>query len=113
MRKTAWVGLVTAILLFGSALPSYAWQRDHRRHAHVFVGPRVFVGHRVWWGPVYAYPYYNVYSPPVIIQQAPPVYVQPAPPQPPYYWYYCENSRAYYPYVQECPGGWMTVVPQR
>jgi hypothetical protein len=24
-------------------------------------------------------------------------------------WYYCPDSRAYYPYVRKCPGGWETV----
>jgi hypothetical protein len=24
-------------------------------------------------------------------------------------WYYCPDSKAYYPYVKECPGGWQTV----
>jgi hypothetical protein len=28
------------------------------------------------------------------------------------YWYYCEDARAYFPYVQQCPAGWLTVVPQ-
>lgn len=26
-------------------------------------------------------------------------------------WYYCENAKAYYPYVRECPSGWQA-VPQ-
>ena len=66
----------------------------------------------------YAYPYpYPAYSPPVVVEQsAPPVYVQQeapaAEPAPPQYWYYCQASQAYYPYVKECPAGWMQVVPQ-
>jgi hypothetical protein len=30
-------------------------------------------------------------------------------------WYYCADSKAYYPYVAECPGGWQRVPsrPQR
>ena len=42
--------------------------------------------------------------------QYPPDYVQP-PQQDPDYWYYCEDPRGYYPYVPDCPGGWMKVVP--
>jgi hypothetical protein len=60
------------------------------------------------------YPYY--YSPPpqrVIIQQQPEVYMEqtptPAPQQT--YWYYCPSPQGYYPYVKECPAGWMKVVP--
>jgi hypothetical protein len=28
------------------------------------------------------------------------------------FWYYCENAKAYYPYVRQCPSGWLKVVPQ-
>ena len=27
-------------------------------------------------------------------------------------WYYCNDAKAYYPYVRECPSGWKQVVPQ-
>ena len=27
-------------------------------------------------------------------------------------WFYCAGSRAYYPQVQECPGGWQRVAPR-
>jgi FKBP-type peptidyl-prolyl cis-trans isomerase FkpA len=27
-------------------------------------------------------------------------------------WYYCDDTKAYYPYVRECPSGWRQVVPQ-
>ena len=26
-------------------------------------------------------------------------------------WYYCADSKAYYPYVKDCPGGWQRVSP--
>ncbi len=61
-----------------------------------------------WWPP--AYPVY-AYAPPVVIQPEPQVYVQPSPPSTPSYWYYCADAKAYYPYAQECPGGWLQVVP--
>lgn len=42
---------------------------------------------------------------------APPVAAAPAgPPQD--YWYFCREANAYYPYVQQCAGGWQQVVPQ-
>jgi len=71
-------------------------------------GPSVWIGSGLWWGsPNYYYP-----SPPAVVQQ-PPVYVEPAPPpEEPQYWYYCQDAQAYYPYVQQCPKGWMKVVPQ-
>jgi len=95
--------LVVLVLLLASPIPSEAR------------GPRVFFNFDVplwlgpgWWGPPYYYPYP---APPVIAQQ-PPVYEQPAaPPQAPAYWYYCQNPQGYYPYIQQCPNGWMQVVP--
>lgn len=83
------------------------------------------------YGYPYAYPY--VYSPPpqVIVTQPPQpqVYIEqgsgtvspapaPAPSAPAAsadnaqnYWYYCEQSDSYYPYVKECPAGWKQVTP--
>ncbi len=66
-----------------------------------------------WWGWPYYYPYYYPYPyypypAPTYAQQS--VYVQDQQAEP-YYWYYCEGAQAYYPYVQQCPNGWMKVVP--
>ena len=36
---------------------------------------------------------------------------QEPPEDPYYYWYYCKDPRGYYPYIPECPGGWITVEP--
>ena len=84
-------------------------------------GTRVFIGGGVgwwgwpgWWGPGWwgasYYPYYA--APPVVVQPAPTTYIQQAPAPPAQdYWYYCQKAGAYYPYVKECPGGWMQVVP--
>lgn len=80
-------------------------------HGHVFVRSRVFigapffVGDPFWWG---AWPYYS--PPPVVVQPSPTTYVQQAPAAPTY-WYYCQSPQGYYPYVTQCPGGWLTVVP--
>ena len=60
---------------------------------------------------------YHYYSPPVVIEQAPSVYIQQSPQQAPMsaqeptYWYYCQEPQGYYPYVKQCPQGWMKVVP--
>jgi hypothetical protein len=52
----------------------------------------------------YGYPVYPYsYSWEPLALQAP----EAAPPTP--YWYYCEASGAYYPYVATCPGGWRPV----
>jgi len=132
------VAVVTVLML--GALPSYAWTRGgswhgggfhsggfhggfhhvgfhhggfhhgfhhfhHGFHHHRFRS-RVFIGVGVGVPLLYPYPY--PYSPPVVVESAPPVYVQPQL----QYWYYCQGAQAYYPYVKECPGGWLRVVPQ-
>lgn len=28
------------------------------------------------------------------------------------WWYYCVDAKTYYPYVKQCPGGWLRVAPQ-
>lgn len=56
----------------------------------------------------YPYPYANPWAPPVAMLSPPETVVPTAPPA--QYWYYCEDSRTYYPYVATCPGGW-TPVP--
>ena len=43
--------------------------------------------------------------------QLPQDYIQEPAEDPFYYWYYCEDPRGYYPYIPECPGGWITVEP--
>ncbi len=99
--------LVLLVLLLASPIPSEAG-------GHVFfnfnvplgVGPGYW-GPGPWWGP----PYYAYPAPPVVVQ-SPPVYEQPAPaPQASAYWYYCQNPQGYYPYIQQCPTGWLQVVP--
>lgn len=75
------------------------------------------------WAPWY---YPPVYYPPAYYPRT--VVVQPIQPAPSVYieqpdpdagaeeqtntWYYCKKSRAYYPYVKECPAGWQRVTPQ-
>jgi hypothetical protein len=73
------------------------------------------------FGPAYYPPYYAPYNTPyyypqeTIVPYAPPVYVEqrPAPALPVQgNWYYCAASKAYYPYVRECPAGWQEVPAQ-
>lgn len=99
------VSAVILTLLVASMLSAYADRFEFR--GGVWVGPGPY------WG--YPYPYYNPYyaAPPVVIQEQPPVYVQPAPQQEEQsYWYFCPNPKGYYPYVKQCPGGWLKVVPE-
>jgi hypothetical protein len=71
-----------------------------------------------WYYPgSYYYPPY--YYPPgaVSVPATPPVYIErgqetePAP-QASASWYYCADPKGYYPYVENCPGGWQTVAPR-
>ena len=58
--------------------------------------------------PAYSYPGPAVTPPGGYVEQGYPQ-AAPAPQQD---WYYCPNSKSYYPYVRECPGGWQR-VPSR
>ncbi|HUQ24598.1 MAG TPA: hypothetical protein VM140_02930 [Burkholderiales bacterium] len=72
--------------------------RSHQHHHHHHHGgSRVFIGGAFYYGyPAYYYPY------------GVPLYA-PAPADP--YWYYCRAANTYYPYVQNCPGGWERYLP--
>ena len=70
--------------------------------------PGVFLGGPGPYGWGAPYPYYP--QPLVVVPPQPQVYVQqPAPQQ---YWYYCENPKGYYPYVPQCRGEWLQVLPR-
>jgi len=88
-----------------------------------FRGPRVVIGlgPTVWWGPSwwgpasagtwYNPPPYTVYPTPSVLVPPPVADADPTPPSldPPSFWYYCENARAYYPDVRGCQGDWVAV----
>jgi hypothetical protein len=109
------IGLALAAAGALGAGSAFAWHHG---------GPRVVFGFNVgpYWGPYWGAPYSPYYypapvyypSPVVVSPPAPSVYVerneQAQAPQAGY-WYYCEASRGYYPYVKECPGGWRAVSP--
>ena len=94
-------------------------------HGRGYVRFGVFVGAPFGYGyypPYYYRPYYSPYYAPVVtVPYTPPTYIEqdspqaaPAPqtsPAPQNYWYYCADSKAYYPYVSQCPGGWQRVAP--
>ena len=126
-KRSTWMGLIVmlAVLLVASAGPSAAWggrgfggfHGGFHRGFHGFGGPRIAIGVGIgsfwgpYWGP-YAYPYGYPYGypyayPPVV---APSTQLSVAPP-PRASWYYCDNPTGYYPYVQQCPGGWRPVAP--
>jgi len=104
MKRIIRLFAAVIVLLLAGVFPVYAHGGGYVRGG-IWIGP-VWP----WWGP--AYPYY--YSePPIVIQQQPPVYEQQAPQveEQQYYWYFCPESKAYYPYVKQCPSGWLKVIP--
>jgi hypothetical protein len=86
------------------------WRGGHWAHAR-------HDGRLGWWWVVGAswyfypspiYPYPNPWEPPPAVLVTPPI--GNAPPVPPtQYWYFCESSHGYYPYVQTCINGWKQV----
>lgn len=93
--------------------------KGHHHHGHhhstTFVGVGFgFAYPWSWYGyypPPYYYPGYY-YPQPVAYPAEPVTYVEqsaPAQTEPAGWWYYCETSRTYYPYVKECPNGWQRV----
>lgn len=126
----ALIGLAAATaLLPGTALADRHWRGHDIQHFHDrdfgrwqsgywHHGPHL--GRLGWWWvagglwyfyPQPVYPYPDPYVPPVVVvpRQAP-VPVEPAVVAPaPQYWYYCDESKAYYPYVATCRGGWRQV----
>jgi hypothetical protein len=103
MKRTIFLLIAILVLVGAGVSPASAGIRGD-----IWIGP--IWG--PWWGPsVNPYPYYA--SPPVVLQQQPPTYEEQAPQQEVQqsYWYFCASSKTYYPYVKECPGGWLKVVP--
>jgi len=113
MKKSIYVVMMIVVLVFASVLPGQA--RDHFSfHGGVWIGPGWGGWGPWWWGAPYypAYPYYYNYWAPPVVQEQSPGYVQPTPQvEEQTYWYFCPDTRNYYPYVKKCPSGWLKVVP--
>ena len=102
MKKLAAIGLCGALAVAGLVASASAYA-----HGRFYGG--VVIGGPVWVPPPVYYPPPVYDPPPVYVERAPaPVYVEP---QRQDYWYYCADSKSYYPYVQNCPSPWMKVVP--
>jgi hypothetical protein len=130
LSKTIWISV---LVLFGALASGSAmagpyghghggWDRAHRHGGNIRFGISLGVplfGPRYYPAPYYAYPAYRHPSVVVVEPAAPPVYIErgagealPAPSQAQGDWYYCAESRAYYPYVTQCPAGWQRVPAQ-
>jgi hypothetical protein len=108
MSKLIKSTLIAALAAAGALASGSALAWHHRAHVGVFIGGPV-------WYP-YPYPYY-AYPPTVVVREQPPTqYIEQSTPDAQQsqqgYWYYCADSKTYYPYVKDCPAGWQKVVPQ-
>jgi len=127
MKKIIYLFMAITVILLAGVLPVYAHGGGYYGGGHYHGGGHGHVSGGIWiggpwpwWGPYpYYYPYYYPYpsyyyaEPPVVMQQQYPAYEQEAPQvqEQPYYWYFCPDTKTYYPYVKQCPGGWLKVVP--
>jgi hypothetical protein len=88
----------------------------------VFIGAPAFAfgyGYRPYYYPPAYYPYAPYYPAPVVVAPAaPPVYIErpdeqaAAPASGADSWYYCPDTKTYYPYVGTCASPWQRVAPQ-
>jgi hypothetical protein len=90
----------------------------HAAHVGVFIGGG---GYYYPWGVPYYYPYPPAVAVPVPVPAQPQEYVEQgqtsaapaASGQPGGTWYYCDDTRSYYPYVKSCSSGWRPVPAQQ
>ena len=93
----------------------HGWYAGHG-YGHVNYGFGVYLGGPWYYpGPYYYAPYY--YPPAVAAPSYPTEYVErdsvaAAPQRADPYWYFCPESNTYYPYVNQCAGGWQRVAPR-
>ncbi|MGR9115263.1 MAG: hypothetical protein ACU85E_05820 [Gammaproteobacteria bacterium] len=106
-------------LIFAAEVNSHPRGRFIGRHYSHHPRFSFYLGVPLYSRPYYPYyPYYYPYYPPeiVTVPVEPPVYIERGGPQPSQqlpagYWYYCSDPEGYYPYVKECPPGWLQVDP--
>lgn len=109
--------LLLVLVLSGTIVSDAAMARGHFRLGVYVGGPVFWPGYGPYYYPPYYPPYYPAYYPPVVVTPpAAPVYIEQgaaqAAPAQDSWWYYCNDAKAYYPYVKECPTGWQRVAPQ-
>ena len=137
MKNLNWIYLI--VILLALTANDSVWARGGHGHGHGhrhshfnlgisvggyspgfygsgFYGPGSY-GYRSYGypDPFFSRPYYS-YPPTVVVPVTPPVYIQQEQArtvrQQTNYWHYCQNPEGYYPYVKNCPGGWLQVAPQ-
>lgn len=122
------VSALSTLALISTDADARNYHGHSRARVGVYIGGPVFspwrpyYGYGYGWGYPYGYPYYQ--PAPVVVQEQPVVYVEqqpdpaiagqaaPAPQaQQQQYWYYCQDSKTYYPHVQNCTSPWQRVIP--
>ena len=120
--------LLTTLAVSGTALADrggghFGGHGGWRGHSHGFGHLGALIGGTIVAGALlspwyYRGPYYASYPTVVeVVPSVPTVYIeqpqtaQTAAPDAGSWWYYCNESRAYYPYVKECPSPWQRVSP--
>jgi hypothetical protein len=116
-------------LILAAVFSGFAASADASAHGRARVGVGFYFGGPAYWGPAYyPYPYYRPYygyAPYYDPYYAPaadnvtyierprqPAAPDGAAPAASSYWYYCQDSGAYYPHVKQCASPWQTVPPR-
>jgi len=116
MKKITALFLVISLALGASGSAQAEWGRHGGHRSHHDGGYRHSSG---WVGPaaILAITGLAIGAAAYSQANAAPVYVAPQrayqPPPESGNWYYCGSAGQYYPYVQNCPEGWQSVMPPR
>lgn len=116
--------LFAAAALMVASSDADANGRHFRGRVGVYLGAPLVVS-PWWYGPrpyyygygPYPYPYYGPVvreEPSVYIEQsdaAAPAATAPQAQQQQQYWYFCQDTKTYYPHVQTCASPWQRVIP--
>lgn len=113
--RTAALALLVALTGVMASEPALARGGHGHGHGRVTFGFHFgapFYG-GPYWGPWWHYPppYYYYPGPAVVVPAQPTTYIEQPAADTAGWWYYCDTSRGYYPYVKECPSGWQRVPP--
>ena len=105
----ALIALVAGALAAGTASAHGRWS----------VGVGFGFGWPGYWYAPYPYYYYPPYYayPSVVVREQPTTYIERGDAAPVRearrdWWYYCPETKTYYPYVKECANGWQKVEPR-
>ena len=117
MKTIHSIAIAAALAALIASAPALAQHRGHfRGGVHFGIGIGVpFYAYRppFYYPPAYYYPpyYYPPAAPPVYIERQGQPQAQAQADAGQNDWYYCAESRTYYPYVQQCAGEWQRVTP--